>query len=408
MKPRRSSSLSRLASFLLALLLSGAFAACGSSPPAPQARGAVYGIGVAGDGKETLFALRASDGALLWQTLIPLDSESAVASVTVTPSLVYVVSGGKPSSADWSVMAIRASDGKLAWTFAADSLITSIHVAGDSVYLGTLYAGGVRALRVSDGRVRWQHEGDVAALLLAGDTLYAAFTGGAAGDEAVVALQASAGTERWHDQLEPDAAPSQMLVDQSTLYVALESETMALQISDGAQLWRSQDASGVLNGAVAGNVYLSQIDSQTARLVALRASDGLSLWQHAVLRGWFPFPLITAGAVYLTVTTDRLCALHPGDGSTAWCYQAHQVEPLAADDQAAYVSDETGAVCALRAGDGSRRWCQQALSAESLVVAADRLFLATTGAVCALQTASGKQVWCHHVAQTVFDLTPGS
>ena len=105
------------ARLLLALLLSGAFAACGGSS-SPQVVGAAYVIGVAANREESLIALRGSDGALLWQTPIPRDSESGVASVTVTPSQVYVVSGGKPSSGDRLLIAVNAESGKVAWSFA--------------------------------------------------------------------------------------------------------------------------------------------------------------------------------------------------------------------------------------------------------------------------------------------------
>lgn len=395
-------SRSLLVGLLLALLLSGAFAACGAPPPVAPTHGAVYGIADSPQGGASLVALRGSDGAVLWRTPIPLDSESAIASVTATPSLVYVVSGGEPSSGDWSLKAIHADTGKVAWSFATGSLISGFQVLGDTVYLGSLYGGGVRALRASDGHLLWQRNRGVAALALAGDTLYAALTSVDASADMVVALQASDGTERWHAQV--GETPGQMVIDQANLYVTTTSEVIALQVSNGAQLWRSPAVDSVLNGA-AGNVYLSQVDPQTARLVALGASDGRLLWQHAILRNWFPFPLITASAVYVTASTDSLCALRPGDGSTAWCYQAHQVAPLAANDQTVYISDTSGALCALRAGDGSHQWCQHQ-AASSLVTGADWLALATPdGSICAVKAASGAQAWCQHVAQSVFDLT---
>jgi outer membrane protein assembly factor BamB len=390
---------------LLALVLSSAFAACGASPPAAQRQAAIYVIGGSASGL-SLVALGASDGALLWQTIIPQDAEFAVSSVTVTPLRVYVVSGGKPSSAGWSVMALRASDGKVAWSFAAGSLIEGLQVLGDTVYLGSLYSGGVQALRASDGHLRWQHAGNVEALTLAGDTLYTAFKGIAAGSDAVVALQASDGAVRWQDQI--SGGPWQVLVDQATLYVTTSSDVVALQTSDGVQRWRSPTARGSfrsLVGVAAGNVYLSQLNQNAGILTALRASDGAVLWQHAI----DSTPIMTEAAVYVSLAADSLCALLPSDGGTIWCDQAKRAAALAATDRAAYVSDAAGTLCALQAGDGSRRWCQLHLAASSLIVAADRLVLTTSaGAVCTLQTANGKPVWCHRVAASVFDLTLGS
>ena len=301
-------------------------------------------------------------------------------------------------------MAVHADTGKVAWSFAAGSLIVGIQTLGDIVYLGSLYGAGVRALRASDGHLLWQHPGNVPAFSLAVDTLYAAMTGAGAGDNSVVALRASNGAQQWQTPL--SEAGDYVIVNQTSVYIGTENEVRALRTSDGSALWHSQVAGGVLNGAAGGNVYASQIDPQTARLVALRGSDGVVLWQHAEQRHSFPFLFITASAVYLT-STESFCALRPADGSAAWCYQALDVEPLAVSDQTAYVNNAAGLTCALRAVDGSRLWCEY-LGASSLVIGADRLALvASDNTVCLVQAASGKRDWCQQMARPVFDLTLG-
>ena len=247
-----------LVRLLLALLLSGAFAACGA-PHSTCLRQLARSmcIGVAANGDESLVALRGSDGALLWRTPIPLDSESAIASVTATPSLVYIVSGGKPSSGDWSLMAVNAESGKVVWSFAAGSLITGIQTLGNMVYLGSLYGGGVRALRASDGHLLWQHPGNVPAFSLAVDTLYAAMTGAGAGDNSVVALRASNGAQQWQTPL--SEAGDYVIVESNERVYRHRKRGRALRTSDGSALWHSQVAGGVLNGA-AGWQRLCQPD----------------------------------------------------------------------------------------------------------------------------------------------------
>jgi outer membrane protein assembly factor BamB len=394
----------RQIALLLALMPGFAFAACGASSPAAQRQDTVYVIGASARGL-SLVALGADDGALLWQTPIPQDSESGVVSVTVTPSQVYVLSGGKPSSADWSVMAVRASDGKVAWTFAAGSAVTSIQALGDTVFLASLYGDGVRALRVSDGHLRWQHTGSAAALTLAGNTLYAAFTGVDAGSSQVIALQASDGAERWQQQV--SASPWHVLVNQAMLYVLTASEVVALQASDGAQRWRNalaQGSAGVSIGAAASNVYLSQI-MPGSMLTALRARDGMPLWQRAWQGALGNAPTITDTTVYATLPPGNICALRPGNGSLAWCSSSSQAMVQAANDQIAYISAANGMLCALQAVDGARRWCQHQ-QVSSLRWRADRIVLTTpAGAVCTLLASNGKQVWCQHVAPSVFDLS---
>src|SRR5215813_2718990 len=123
-RERATHHLSVIASFLLALLVSGAFAACGGSSPEGVVTGTAYVAGVSSNGETSLVALRANDGGLLWKTPIPQDSESAVASITVTRSQIYVVSGSKPSSSDWLLMAVNPDTGKVDWSFSSRHMIT--------------------------------------------------------------------------------------------------------------------------------------------------------------------------------------------------------------------------------------------------------------------------------------------
>ncbi len=390
-----------LARVLLALLLGGAFAACGAPPLVAPTQGAVYVIGVSATGEESLVALRGSDGAVLWRTPIPRDSESGIASVTVTPSQVYVVAGGKPSSGDWSLMAVNADTGKVVWSFAPGPLIRSIQVRSAAIYVAT--QSGLYALRASDGRVFWQHDGDAVSLAFGQRGLFAAFSGITASANTVLALASDDGKLLWQQQL--DASPEQLLYQQGGVYVTTATEMVALAERDGSALWKSQIAGASLVGVVDLNIYLTELQPPAVTLTNLQATTGQALWLQPLLGNWYGAPTITRTAVYAKFALNALCALHPSDGGTAWCYQGKQPVALVANDQVSYVSDTTGALCALRAGDGSHQWCQHQ-QASSAALAAARMFLTTPdGAVCALQAASGAQVWCQHVAQSVFDLS---
>ena len=390
-------------SFLLILLVSGVGAGCGGLSADGGVVGAAYVIGVSANGDTSLVALSAKDGRVRWQTPIPLDSESAVASVTATPAQVYVVSGGKPSSGDWSLLSVNADTGKLAWHFPAPRMITSIQAEpGGGVFVGT--EGGVYLLRASDGVVVWRHDGTVAALVLGDSVLYVAFRGDAASANAVLALARDDGPQSWQHPL--DEPPVQLSYQPSGVYVTTATKMVRLAAKSGTELWSSQTTGGSLVGVVGSNLYLTQKDAQTIQLAQLDVVQGYVRWRQALLSNWYGVPLLTKTAVYAKLALNTVCAMRPSDGGTAWCYQGSQPVVLAANDGTAYTSDVTGELCALQADGGSHRWCQRELEASSMVLAAARLFLTTPGgAVCALQADGGEQIWCHHAAQTVLDLT---
>src|SRR5437016_1733387 len=59
-------------------------------------------------------------------------------------------------------------------------------------------------------------------------------------------------------------------------------------------------------------------------ITALRASDGAVLWTHAIQRGpdtqsGFVELAVVSGSVYLPISTARVCALRASDGTTRWC-----------------------------------------------------------------------------------------
>src|SRR5438105_2751201 len=117
------------------------------------ANGIVYVSSYVGqNGPAYLYALRASNGAVLWR----YSNNNYIYSPTLDNGVVYV------ASQDDSVTALRASDGIQLWRFATlggpesqispavnGVLYVSVPVDGQS--------GGVIALRASDGSVLWRY-----------------------------------------------------------------------------------------------------------------------------------------------------------------------------------------------------------------------------------------------------------
>lgn len=147
---------------------------------------------------ETVVAVRAKDGATLWQRRMNVGMSPPVGVGIPDPvvsgdaTTVYIVAG--PTDGD--VVALAAADGAIRWQRPSNDTITAL-LGGDG---GTLYTGGmsgdVVAPSSSDGTPRWQtslgHASPVMRLSLEQGTLYAATA-----DVACAALDPKTGRVRW-------------------------------------------------------------------------------------------------------------------------------------------------------------------------------------------------------------------
>jgi len=94
----------------------------------------------------------AHNGREVWRTHIGEDSESAIVSpLVIGQANVYVSSGGKPSSADWYVAALRKTDGKQVWQSKTELMIDNVTETNGVVTVHRHY-GPDDSYRASDGK----------------------------------------------------------------------------------------------------------------------------------------------------------------------------------------------------------------------------------------------------------------
>jgi outer membrane protein assembly factor BamB len=102
----------------------------------------------------TMWAWRASDGKLLWQSS-PVGGYAAPA---MTPGVIYAIQGSGQQDSDrqgtGQLVALRASDGKRLWSRPALAQIPPA-AAGAVVYAASP-GGALMALRASDGKLIWE------------------------------------------------------------------------------------------------------------------------------------------------------------------------------------------------------------------------------------------------------------
>ncbi|MFB6096246.1 MAG: PQQ-binding-like beta-propeller repeat protein [Haloferacaceae archaeon] len=222
----------------------------GALPAPTVAGGTVYVPGSIDDPQ--VYAVRADDGTERWRYRTPGDVGAPVA---VHDGTVFVVDDAG------TLTALAAADGDLRWTrsLGVDSPgVVPVAVDG-RLYLGS--SEGVQARRADDGAVVWTRNDLGGSLAVGDDTVFVA------GREAVTALDAAEGTERWrNDALEVD--PGAPAVGREAVYLgdagrSDDSPVVALDRATGEERWRVATRSvffgdytraGVVGVAVAGAV----------------------------------------------------------------------------------------------------------------------------------------------------------
>lgn len=182
--------------------------------------------------------------------------------------------------------AVRASDGKLLWHAKVDGSVGETPVlAGGVIYVST-YVGqsgpaNLYALRASDGRQLWVYPASndyVSPPVVAGGLAYLETSDG------VVALRANNGTQAWHYASGSNTFLSSVV--NGVLYLSSHTgdtgpgTAFAVRASDGSLLWsykstKTLDPPEIING-------IAYVEAWDGTLYALQASNGKSLWQTAL------------------------------------------------------------------------------------------------------------------------------
>lgn len=283
------------------------------------------------DGGITVTAYRGADNAKLWQTRATSTFPSSA--IVVNGATVYILSiVERPQMRRFfTVIALRASDGAKLWNIETKigSLNNTRLIAGpDTVYLDTspdaLYSGdppGVRAYRASDGKLLWTHvwvvgqevfrpaaSGDVVYLpsgnhsilavrvydgsticetsdnlhvhmiTLAGHTLYAAARqsgdladgqGKINNNETIYAYNATTCAPLWHSAVQANNSADVLIAGDSTIYVSADGRIYALRATDGKLLWHRNQVNSALPEA--GWAFVAQPSTLGATLFVTAA-----------------------------------------------------------------------------------------------------------------------------------------
>jgi outer membrane protein assembly factor BamB len=347
------------------------------------------------DGLSTLYALRTSDGQQLWR--FPLHTFSMPPSVE--QGVVYLA-----SPVD-GVVALRASDGYPLWHASPAIPSYETQVAHGVVYVSAITAnnrGTLYALRADNGSLLWRYGGQAnGSPTIENGVVYQPEP------HALTALRASVGHRLWQRQV--DGVPSTPTVQNGVLYVtvakpSLEEEARAVPVASHAASFRSVEALSVARqGQGRAQQALSQ---QPARMsvYALRVSDGTERWRFTLNNGKASLGdqfALAKQVVYATSFVPEhegaIYALRSDTGKLIWqrTTDASPQSLLPADDKLFFGSEVEG-VSALRASDGAQIWRYPIAGAvlnQPLLVGKVLYLGSNNGIVFALDPTTGHLLW---------------
>ncbi|HLI09581.1 MAG TPA: PQQ-binding-like beta-propeller repeat protein [Ktedonobacteraceae bacterium] len=401
-------------------------------------------VAYVGTVNNAFYALRASDGALLWHTKIDGSVEEPP---VVTDGVVYFSTFvGQAGPAN--VYALRASDGAQLWEYHGNyTYVSTPVVANGLVYLNA--SNGVVALHANNGTQAWHFAaGDNTSIAtVVNGILYLSSHQGDSGPGTAYALHADDGSLLWQYKSSKTLDPPEVI--NGVAYVgAWDGTLFALRASDGSLLWHAalsgpslwmQRANDVLYvatqkityptasnatapvEALAVNSFLQAIAplSRTmphkqilTDLYALRVSDGTTLWRNELNNGTDSFAsyfVVDNGIIYGTENVNTnltnhnyVYAMRGSDSKLLW---QDETDVSSGTAQLAngviYVTsgnslqDQT-TLYALRESDGSLLWNYPiaATSTNAPILVGNILYVgAENGMVYALSASNGKLLW---------------
>ncbi|HGF6560465.1 MULTISPECIES: outer membrane protein assembly factor BamB [Providencia] len=281
----------------------------------------------AADRKGLVKALELDSGKELWS--VDLSKRTGFLSA----NLSALLSGGLTISDDkifigterGTVIALNKENGEVLWDVeVAGEALSKPVVSGDMVVIHTSN-GQLQALDTATGAIKWTVNMDTPSLSLRGESAPAVAFGAAivGGDNGrVSAVLLSQGQLIWQQRISLVTSSTEIgrlndvdmtpVIDDGKVYaIAYNGTLAALDMRSGQMLWK-RDLGSINDMVLSGdNLYL--VD-QTDRVLAVRKSDGVTLWtQDQLLNRGLSAPEVYNGYI---VVGDKEGYLHWLDTST--------------------------------------------------------------------------------------------
>jgi outer membrane protein assembly factor BamB len=193
----------------------------------------------------------------------------------------------------------------------------------------------------------------------------------------VVALSADNGAERWRVKLSSEILANPAVGGDVAIVRSGDGHVVALDLADGKRRWAFEHALPPLSlrgnpSPILGANGLVYLGFEDGTLVALRAADGIKVWDQTVSQSEGRSELdrmadidgdVVAGAdgVYAASYKGHVGAFNPNNGTQLWSHPLVSYGGLARGGDALFASDAVGTVWSLDRVSGAALWKQDAL-----------------------------------------------
>lgn len=282
---------------------------------------------------------------------------------------------------------------------------TGAVVTEDVVYFGT--AGGViQAVDRLEGNHRWSERlvdqrdsGMDAPPALVDGTLYVG------SKEAVHAVEADSGQQRWRKPAQVEALAPVVVEDGNVYHV--DGSLRARDAESGEEQW-SYDGGLLLDSGPAlsgGRLFVGDNDGAVH---AVRADDGSRVWTHEVAEGVRATPTVVDDTVVVGDMGGNVYGLAAGSGEPRWQYEERSDRATirysaAAMDGTVFVPYRRGErLAAFDARTGREQWRYTDIERDGIRAApavADGTVVLTDGGLHAVDAETGEAVWTFEIGQ---------
>ncbi len=248
-------------------------------------------------------------------------------------------------------------------------------IADGRVYVIDSYGANLTALDLTSGRDIWKTKTKLRLTGEPGVGSGSVVVGSVNGD--VVAFSADTGTERWRAKLSSEIISTPLVAGNVVIVRSGDGHVVAMDLADGKRRWAFEHPLPTLSlrgnpsPALGGNglVYLGYEDGT---LVAVRAQDGVKVWEQAVaqLDGRSELDrmadidgdvVVSPDGVFAASYKGKVAAFAPDTGNPLWEHSLVSYGGLARSGDTLYLSDAVGTVWALDRSSGGALWKQEAL-----------------------------------------------
>jgi len=197
----------------------------------------------------------------------------------------------------------------------------------------------------------------------------------------VVALDAATGAKRWSAKVTSEVLSAPLVIDDRVVVRSNDGRVFGFDIADGTRKWVFDRGLPTLtvrgNSAPVAGQGAAYIGYDDGTVVALRANDGLKVWEQVVAEPEGRTELdrvadidgelqVGTDAVFATSFHGQTVALSPTNGSPLWNRDLGAYGGIAMLADRLIISDKDGNVWAIDRSTGNALWKQTALARRQL------------------------------------------